>query len=243
MIALYKKEIRAFLYSLTGTMVIATYLAINAAFLWILPGQFNLLDSGWANIDGLFILSPWIFMFLLPAITMRMFSEEKRNGTLELLFTQPLSEWQIVGAKFLAAFSLVLFALLPTLLYFYSLYDLGAPRGSIDLGGTWGSYIGLFLLGGAYAAIGLFSSSLTNNPIVAFLLAALLCFTFFFGIEEIAKLLPHGHGSRLLAGLSINAHYVSVSRGVIDSRDLVYFLSIILFFLSGTRLHLQSRSW
>ena len=147
MIALLFKEIRAFWYSLTGTVVIATYLLINSAFLWILKGQFNLLDSGWAHLDNLFILSPWIFMFLLPAITMRMFSEEKRNGTLELLFTQPLSEWTIVWPSSWPP-SPVGLALLPTLLYFYTLYELGAPRGIIDTGGSWGSYIGLLLLGG-----------------------------------------------------------------------------------------------
>jgi ABC-2 type transport system permease protein len=243
MISLFLKEIRGFLYSFTGIMVIVTYLAINSAFLWILPGEFHLLDSGWANIDGLFILSPWVFMFLLPAITMRMFSEEKRNGTLELLFTKPLSEWQIVGAKFLAAFLLVLFALLPTLLYFYSIYQLGAPIGSIDIGGTWGSYIGLLLLGGSYAAIGLFASSLTDNPIIAFLLGAFLSFLIFFGLEELARIVPQGGLSQILSGLGINSHYISVSRGVLDSRDLIYFISLILLFLGGTRVQLQSRSW
>lgn len=243
MIPLLFKEIRGFLYSLTGAVVIATYLAINSTFLWILEGQFNLLDSGWANIDGLFILSPWIFMFLLPAITMRMFSEEKRNGTLELLFTQPISEWQIVWSKFLAAFLLVLFALLPTLLYFYTIYDLGAPKGIIDTGGTWGSYIGLLFLGGTYAAIGLFSSSLTDNPIVAFLLGAFLSFLMFFGIEGLADVIPNTSVAFIFSELGINSHYVSVSRGVLDSRDIVYFLSVILFFLGATRLTLQSRSW
>ena len=243
MIALLFKEIRAFWYSLTGTVVIATYLLINSAFLCILKGQFNLLDSGWAHLDNLFILSPWIFMFLLPAITMRMFSEEKRNGTLELLFTQPLSEWTIVLAKFLAAFLLVGLALLPTLLYFYTLYELGAPRGIIDTGGSWGSYIGLLLLGGSYAAIGLWASSLTDNPIIAFLLAALSCFVFYFGFGELTALIPDGDLAYFLSELSIHTHYESVSRGVLDSRDLFYFLSLTVFFLLATRLTLQSRNW
>ncbi len=241
--ALFFKEIKAFLNTFTGALVIAIFLLINSAFLWIFPGDLNLLDSGWANLDGLFILSPWVFMFLLPAITMRMFSDEKRFGTLELLYTKPINEWSIVSAKFLAAWVLVLLSLLPTLLYFYTLYELGAPKGSLDIGGTWGSFIGLFLLGGTYASIGLFASSLTENPIVSLLLGAGICFLMFYGIDQMAQSAILGQLGSTLSSLGISEHYTGLSRGVIDLRDVLYFLSVGLIFLSATRLKLQSRNW
>ena len=241
--ALYFKELRGFFNTLTGVIVLCVFLLLNSAFLWIFKGGFNLLDSGWANLDGLFIISPWVFMFLLPAITMRMFAEEKRYGTLELLFTKPLSEWHIVLAKFFAAVSLVLFSLLPTLLYFYSIYQLGTPIGSIDSGVTWGSFIGLFFLGCAYASMGLFASSLSDNPIIAFLMGAFLCFFFFFGLSQLASLPFLSSFQSSLNSIGINDHYISLSRGVIDSRDVIYFVSLSLLFLAATRVKLLSRNW
>lgn len=243
MISLFVKEIRAFFNSITGYLVISVFLVLNSLFLWLVPGDFNLLDAGYASIDGLFMISPWVFMFLIPAITMRMFADEKRGGTMEFLLTKPLTEIQIVLAKFLAALSLVLFSLIPTLLYYYTISQLGDPVGNIDSGAVQGSYVGLFFLGGAYVAIGLFASSLTDNPIVSFILAALLSFVFYFGFDQIAELDMFGDMDLLIYSLGINEHYLSISRGVVDSRDLIYFIGLIVVFCSMARLVMQSRKW
>lgn len=243
MFALLKKEISSFLSSLIGYIVIIVFLMINSLFLWVFPGQFNVLDSGYANIDTLFIIAPWVFMFLVPAITMRLFAEEKRTGTIELLFTRPLTDFQIIFAKYLAGLLLVLFSLLPTLVYFASVYWLGKPVGSIDTGGTWGSYIGLFFLAAIYVAIGVFASSITGNQIISFLLAVLISFFFYMGFESISSLQFLGSLDSLVVNLGIYEHYKSISRGVIDSRDVIYFLSVIAVFILFTKTVLESRKW
>ncbi len=243
MISLFKKEIRAFFNSVTGYLVISVFLALNSLFLWILPDNFNLMDSNYASIENLFIISPWVFLFLIPAITMRMFADEKRTGTMEFLLTKPLTEIQIIVAKYIAALSLVLFSLLPTLLYFYSIYELGNPSGNIDAGATVGSYIGLFLLGGAYVAVGLFASALTDNPIISFILAALLSFFLYMGLDQLAGLNIFGDADLMILNLGINEHYLSISRGVIDSRDVLYFVGLVVLFGAMARLTLQSRKW
>jgi ABC-2 type transport system permease protein len=243
MISLLWKEINGFFSSITGYLVIITFLLINASFLWLFSGNFNLIESGYASIDGLFLISPWVFMFLIPAITMRLFADEKRLGTLELILTKPLTELQIILSKYLAGLLLVVFSLLPTLIYFYSIYQLGNPVGNIDVGGTVGSYIGLLFLGESYTAIGLFDSSLTDNKIVSFIISLALCFFFYFGFDQIAASDVFGSLNLLIYSLGINEHYISMSRGVIDSRDVLYFLSLIAAFLLATRLTLQSRKW
>ena len=166
MYALLKKEITSFLSSLIGYIVICVFLLTLGLFVWVFPGNFNILDMGFSNIEGLFVIAPWVFIFLIPAVTMRMFSDEKKTGTYELLMTQPLTDLQIILAKYLAALALILFSLLPTLIYFYSVVQLGYPKGNIDFGGTWGSYVGLLFLSSGFAAIGLFSSAITNTGIV-----------------------------------------------------------------------------
>jgi ABC-2 type transport system permease protein len=243
MISLLWKEINGFFSSITGYLVIITFLLINASFLWLFSGNFNLIESGYASIDGLFLISPWVFMFLIPAITMRLLADEKRLGTLELILTKPLTELQIILSKYLAGLLLVVFSLLPTLIYFYSIYQLGNPVGNIDVGGTVGSYIGLLFLGASYTAIGLFASSLTDNQIVSFIISLALCFFFYFGFDQIAASDVFGSLNLLIYSLGINEHYISMSRGVIDSRDVLYFLSLIAAFLLATRLTLQSRKW
>jgi ABC-2 type transport system permease protein len=243
MISLLKKEISSFFSSVTGYLVIITFLLINSAFLWLFSGNFNLMDSGYASIDGLFLISPWVFMFLIPALTMRLFADEKRLGTLELLLTKPLTELQLVLSKYFAGLLLVLFSLLPTLIYFYSMYHLGNPVGNIDVGGTIGSYIGLLFLGASYTAIGLFASSLTDNQIVSFIISLGLCFFFYFGFDQIAESGVFTGFELIIYNLGINEHYVSMSRGVIDSRDVLYFASLIIAFILATRLVLQSRKW
>jgi len=241
--ALFKKEISGFFSSLTGYLVIVVFLLLNSLFMWIVPGQFNVIGFGYATMDSLFAIAPWVFLFLVPAITMRMFSEEKRTGTLDLLYTRPVSELQIILAKFLASWALVLFSLLPTLIYFWSISRLGSPPGNMDVGGTWGSYIGLLFLGGIYAAIGIFASSLTGNQIVAFITAVFLSFLMYLGFEFLSGIAESGSTVFMISRLGISYHYNSISRGVIDSRDMLYFAGVILLFIVGTRTVLQSSKW
>jgi len=241
--ALFNKEISGFFSSLTGYLVIVVFLLLNSLFMWIVPGQFNVIGNGYATMDSLFAIAPWVFLFLVPAITMRMFSEEKRTGTLDLLYTRPVSEMQIILAKFLASWALVLFSLIPTLIYFWSVSRLGSPPGNMDVGGTWGSYIGLFFLGGIYAAIGIFASSLTGNQIVAFIMAVFLSFLMYLGFEFLSGIAESGSTVFLISRLGISYHYNSISRGVIDSRDMLYFAGVILLFIVGTRTVLQSSKW
>jgi ABC-2 type transport system permease protein len=243
MFALLKKEINSFLSSLIGYIVITVFLLGIGLFLWVFPGESNVLDNGYANIDGLFVVAPWVFMFLVPAITMRSFADEKKTGTIELLLTRPLTDLQIILAKYLAGFVLVLFSLLPTLVYYYSVHTLGNPPGNIDTGGMWGSYIGLLFLASVFVAIGIFASSITENQVVAFIVAVFLCFFCFIGFDSISGLDLFGKVDALLLNLSVNEHYISMSRGVIDTRDVLFFLSVICIFILFTRTALESRKW
>ena len=239
MYSLFKKEISGFFGSLTGYLVMVVFLLANGLFLWVFPGNYNIMDGGYARLDGLFALAPWVYLFLVPAVTMRLFAEEKRMGTLELLVTRPLSAPEIVAAKYLAGLVLVIFSLLPTLLYFYSVYRLGNPVGNIDAGGTWGAFIGLFFLAAIYVAIGLLASSLTDNQIFAFILAMALSFLAYIGFDFIGSTNLSPVLQSTIIGLGINEHYLSVSRGVVDSRDLLYFIVSVLLLLYLTGLNVR----
>jgi ABC-2 type transport system permease protein len=243
MFTLLKKEVNAFLNSLIGYIVLVVFLLVNGLFMWVFPLDFNVLEYGYANIDGLFLLAPFVFLFLIPAITMRSFADEKKSGTIELLLTRPITDFQIILAKYLAGVVLVVLALLPTLIYFYSAYQLGYPKGNIDMGGTWGSFIGLLFLGSSFVAIGLFASSLTDNQIISFIIGAVLCAFTYIGFELIYGLSLFGSIDLFIKTLGINAHYAAMSRGMIDTRDVVYFLSLIGLFLLFTKLSLESRKW
>ncbi|MDR2009081.1 MAG: gliding motility-associated ABC transporter permease subunit GldF [Bacteroidales bacterium] len=240
---LFIKEIKDFFSSVTGYLVVVVYLLINSMFMWIFRGSLNIFDIGLANIDTIFVISPWVFLFLVPAITMNMFAGELKSGTMELLLTRPLTEFHIVFAKYLASVVLVLISLLPTLFYLLSINLLADPVGNVDFGAIFGSYIGLFFLAAVYSAIGLFASSLSKNAIISFLLSALLCYIFFLGFENLAFLASSGKISDFIISLGINDHYRSMSRGVIDTRDIVYFLSVISIFIFLTKLRLESRKW
>ena len=211
--------------------------------MWVIPGQFNIVENGYATLDALFAIAPWVFLFLVPAITMRMISEEKKSGTLDLLYTRPVSELQIILAKFLASWALVLLSLVPTLVYFWSVSRMGSPPGNMDMGGTWGSYIGLLFLGGIYAAIGIFASSLTGNQIVAFIIAVFASFLMYMGFEFLSGLAGSGKTGYFISRIGIGFHYNSISRGVVDSRDVIYFFSVIIFFLFLTATNLGRRNW
>ena len=240
---LFKREIHGFFSSFTGYVVMLVFILLTGLFMWIFEGQMNVLENSYASLDTLFSLAPWVFLFLVPAITMRMIAEEKRTGTLELLLSRPVSEMQIVLAKFLASWVLILIALIPTVVFYVSVWLLGSPRGNIDTGGTIGSYIGLLFLGGIYAAVGLFSSTVTGNQIIAFILAVILCFTFYLGFDFIGSVITSGQTALFISRFGIDSHYQSISRGVIDSRDIIYYFSVIFLFLFLTRTALLSRKW
>ena len=235
MYAILKKEVNSFFSSPIGYLVIGLFLVVSGLFLWVFQGSYNILDSGFADLSPFFTLAPWIFLFLIPAVTMKSFSEEKRMGTLELLLTKPISKWQLVLGKYFGILVLLVLALLPTLVYVFSINDLGKPEGNLDAGATTGSYLGLFFLGSCYAAIGIFTSSLTENQIIAFILGVFLSFICFFGFEALANMNILETAGFGISEVGISAHYDSISRGVIDTRDLIYFLSFTIFFLALTK--------
>ncbi|MEM9329276.1 MAG: gliding motility-associated ABC transporter permease subunit GldF [Bacteroidota bacterium] len=242
MLAVFQKEISLFLNSLIAYIVIGVFLTGIGLLTWIFPDT-NVLDYGYASLDTLFDLGPYVLMFLIPAITMRTLAEERKTGTIELLLTRPLTDWDIVFGKFLASWVLVMLSILPTLIYFYSVYQLGNPIGNLDTPGIIGSYIGLILLGGLFAAIGMFASSLTDNQIVSFILAVFFCFIFFDGFEAVAKIDVWGTFSLGISQLGIVYHYNTLSKGLLDLRDMVYFFSVMAFFLVSTYTMIRSRKW
>lgn len=243
MFAIFIKEINGFFSSLTGYIVITVFLLINSLFMWVFPGEWNIFDNGLAGLDTLFFLSPWVFLFLVPAVTMRMIAEEKRLGTIELIYSRPITERGIVYGKFLASVSLVLLALIPGVVYYISVYMLGETPGNLDKGGTIGAFIGLFFLASVYASAGLFASSITDNQVIAFIFAVLLCFILFAGFDSFAYLPGLKKIDEFVIRLGINEHYKSISRGVLDIKDIVYFVAVVAVFNEATRLVLLSRKW
>lgn len=241
MLSLARREFASFFQSATGVLVLSAYLGLNAVFLWLMPGSFHLLDSGYAQLDGLFMLSPWVFLFLVPALAMRMLAEERRAGTLDWLRAKPLSTWNIVVGKWLAGMALLGLALLPTLLYAASLYVLGNPIGNLDLGSTAGSYLGLFILGGTYLAISLLFSASTDNSIVAFVGGAAGSLAMYAGFDAFVDLPSIANRGLYLLQWGISEHYTSMSRGVVDANDVLYFGGLVAAFLGGARLMLEPK--
>jgi ABC-2 type transport system permease protein len=242
MLQIFSKEFSSFLNSLIAYVVVGVFLMAIGLLMWVFP-ESSVLDYGYADMSTLFSLGPYVLVFLIPAVTMRSFSEEKKGGTMELLFTKPLTDWDIILGKFFASLALVLLALLPTVVYYYSLYTLGNPRGNIDTPGIIGSYIGLAMLAAAFCAIGVMASSLSANQIVAFILAAFLCYLTFAAFDAISALDVWGSRALTIKQLGILFHYDSMSRGLIDSRDILYFISVVFIALSLTKLILSSRQW
>lgn len=242
MIAILKKEINLFFSSLIAYISMAVFFIVLALNLFIF--QENIFDSNYATLDSFFTLAPWILIFLIPAITMRTFADEKQNGTIELLATKPITDFQIIMGKYFAALFLWLFTFLPTLIYFLAVKKLSLADAPIDSGATWGSYIGLFFLGAVFVAIGIFSSAITNNQIVAFLTGVFLCYLMYDVFLRISSLpVFEGQLDFIIQSAGLNAHYDSISRGVVDTRDIIYFLSVIVLFIIGTRTSLESRKW
>lgn len=242
MLIVLKKELSVYLSSLVAYITIIVFLVVLSLFLWVFPDT-SILEYGYASLESLFNITPFLFMFLIPALTMRSLAEERKEGTFELLASKPLTDWDIVLGKYFATLAIAFLALLPTSIYYYTVYNLGTTLGNIDSGGVVGSYIGLFLLGGAFTAIGIFCSSITKNQIIAFALSVFLCFFTFSGFDSISNIISLQEADWLLISLGINEHYQSMSRGVLDTRDLMYFLSFIALFLLITKTILGSRKW
>jgi len=241
MLTILNKEFNAFLNSAVAYVVLGVFLVATGLFVWVFPDS-SILDYGFADLQTLFSLAPWLFLFLIPAITMRTFAEEKKAGTIELLLTRPLTDGQIIGGKYLACLLLALLALVPTLLYYFSVYRLGSPPGNIDSAATVGSYLGLAMLAAVFAAIGILASALTRDQIIAFLVAVVGCFLLYSGFDSLASLLD-GSAAYYVSQLGIAAHYRDLSKGLVDSRDVLYFLSVVAVVLQATRLVLRSRNW
>ncbi|MDP3928689.1 MAG: gliding motility-associated ABC transporter permease subunit GldF [Bacteroidota bacterium] len=242
MFSIYIKEIRSFLSSLIAYVVMLVFLLAIGLFTWVLP-DYNVFDYGYANLDTLFNMAPWLFIFLISAITMRSLSEEKKNGTIEIISTKPISDLAIILGKYFAGLTIVIFTLLPTLIYYITIYQLGAPKGNLDSGAIMGSYIGLFFLSSCFVAVGMFASAISDNQIVSFIVSMFLCFLFYNIFELIADFKLLGTWDSVVANLGINAHYQSISRGVIDSRDLFYFIGFDMVFIAATKTVFGGRKW
>ncbi|MCW3462868.1 gliding motility-associated ABC transporter permease subunit GldF [Chitinophaga nivalis] len=243
MLAIFKKEINQFFSSVTGYVAIILFLLANGLLLFVFPDT-SLLDTGYANLDPLFDLAPLIYLLLIPAITMRCFADEFRSNTIELLSTKPLTWWQIVLGKFWGSVLIVAISLLPTVVYYIAVKQLSIDHHQLDNGGILGAYTGLLLLGGVFTAIGIWSSSLTNNAMIAFLIAVFTCFIFYNGFDALSKIPAlSGGADYYLQMAGIKFHYQSISRGVIDSRDVIYFISLIGLMLYLTKLSLQRKLW
>ncbi|MFT5103907.1 MAG: ABC-2 type transport system permease protein [Candidatus Latescibacterota bacterium] len=239
MIPIIKREISSFFSNIMGYLVIGIFLLINGLFLWVFKGGYNIFDAGFADLTPLFELAPWILLFLIPAVTMRAFSEEIKMGTFELLVTKPVSLPNIVLGKYFGAVILVCLAILPTLLYILTISNLGNPEGNWDVGSTLGSYLGLFFLVLGYTAIGIFTSTLSQNQIVAFIIAVLCCFLLYYGFDSLGSIF---NIELNIASFGMKTHFDSMGRGVLDTRDIIYFLSIVVFFIALTIRKLQKRA-
>lgn len=243
MYALFLKEVRTFLNSLIGYITIVIFLLATGLFMWVFSGSENVFEMRISTLNSLFFNAPLIFMFIIPAITMRSFAEEKRTRTIELLLTKPLTETQIVLAKYLAGFFLIFIALLPTWVYYISIYFMGDPIGNIDNGGTIGGYIGLYFIGAVFVAIGVFCSVCTKNQVIAFLFSFVLSFLFYHGFEYLGSYSWWGTWDGAIQSIGIQQHFTSLQNGLLDTRDITYFFSLISIFLVVTRLVLKSRKW
>lgn len=240
MFSLLKKEIYTFLCQPSGLIILLSYLAINSIILWLFPGAYNIIESEYAQLDGLFIISPILFIIFIPALTMRLFSDEFNDGTIETLLTKPLTNLQIVISKYLSGIILVILAIIPTLVYYFSIYQLSEITGNIDKGGILGSYIGLFFLASSFVSIGTFASSLSKNQIITLIFSILISAFVYQGFDLLASLFTNGQINLFIKNLGINFHFNSISKGIIDSRDIIYFISINTLFIFLTTFNIKN---
>jgi ABC-2 type transport system permease protein len=234
------KELNSFFSSPIGYLVVGVYLVINGLILWYFNGDFNILQAGFADLNSYFFLAPWIFLFLIPAITMGSFSDENNSGTIEILKTKPISIFGIVLGKFFGSFILVILAIVPTLIYVYSIYKLGQPIGNLNFGATLGSFIGLLFLASSYTAIGIFTSTFFKNQIVSFITSVIVCFVLFYGFELIFSNSFTNNLGIWFQKLGMEYHFLSISKGVLDTRDIVYFSTLTLIFLVLTKYRIEN---
>ena len=242
MLAIFKKELTSFFSTPIGYLVMGVFWILSGLYLWVFKGDFNILDYGFADLSPFFLLAPWIFMFLIPALSMRSFAEEKKLGTLELLLSRPITMRDLIVGKFSGVFGLAILALIPTLFYVLTIYNLSPVNAAPDLGLIFGGYIGLILLLALFTSVGLFTSSLTDNQIVSFLGAVVLIFVFYYGFENLAALFEKGGIVLGVEALGAKSHYENIGQGLLDSRDIVYFLSLTLFFLFWTGVRINRLS-
>jgi len=242
MLAIFKKEIRSFFSSSIGYLILGLFLLLNGLFLWIFKGGFNIFDYGFADLSNFFLLAPWVFLFLIPAVSMKSLSEEQKLGTLELLLIKPTAIFKIVLGKFLGVLVLCILAILPTIIYVYSISSLGLVEGNYDIGVVIGSYFGLLFILAMYASIGVFSSSLSDNQILSFIVAIVISFALFYGFEAIATLSSNGATQQTLKAFGAKNHFESIARGIVDTRDIIYFISFTFFFLYLTTIRLKNIS-
>ncbi|CAN5190663.1 gliding motility-associated ABC transporter permease subunit GldF [soil metagenome] len=239
MLAIFRKEVNQFFSSPIAYIIMGVFLTALGLLLWVFPDT-SLLENGYADMGTFFNLTPYVMLFLVPAITMRAIADEVRSGTLEWLLTKPVSRWGVVVGKFLASWLLVVLTLLPTLLYYVTLYQLGAPAGNIDSAGVFGSYIGLILLSGVFVSVGLWASSLNDNQVVAFVLGVFFCFLLYAGLSALAGLSILGSVAYYLSSFALDEQYRALGRGVIDSRNVIYLFSLIILFLLLTANRLKA---
>lgn len=231
--ALYWKEVNGFFSNLSGYLILGVFLVSLGLIVWVFPDT-SVLEYGFADLEHLFVYTPYVFTFLVPAITMKMIAEERKSGTWEILMTSPLSIPKIIVAKYAAALTLIVVALLPTLVYYYSIVQLGDPVGNIDHAGFFGSWIGLVFIGAVFASIGILGSALTSHQIVAFILGVFISFLLYFGLTAFVQLQVMSPFALFLEEMSLSYHYQSMSRGVIDAQNIAYFLSVIVLMLGLT---------
>lgn len=242
MFPIFIKEINSFFSSITGYIAIVVFLVISGLFIWVFPGNLNIPEYGFATLSPFFDFAPLIFLFLIPAITMKSFAEEKNNGTIEFVFTKPVSNLSVILGKYLASLVLVLFSLFPTLIYVYSISQMAVPAGEIDTGAIIGSYAGLIMIGSSFVSIGLFASSITNNQITAFIIGIFCCFFAYLAFDFISRISElSGLLDYYIRNIGMNEHYLSISRGVLDSRDIVYFVSVNILFIVASKTVLEAR--
>ncbi len=239
MFAIFKREVQSFFTSPIGYLIVGSFLLLTGLFLWVFKGAYNIFDYGFADLGNFFLLTPWVFILLVPAITMKSFSEERKMGTLELLLIKPISVERLVLGKFFGVLLLCFVAIVPTIIYVLAISSLGVTPGNYDIGAVLGSYFGLVFLLSTYVALGVFASSLTDNQIVAFLFGVLFCFFFYNGFESISSLIANGDTQQLLQSFGAASHFESIARGVIDTRDLIYFVSLTALFIYLTTLRLK----
>ena len=241
MTAIFKKELWSYFGNWSAWLIIGAFCLIGTLFLFFFENDSNIFDIGTASLQSYFVLVPWLLMFIIPAISMKTLAEEQQSGTLNWLFSQPVTISEIILGKFLAVWFVGVLCLLPSLTYLYTVYTLGVPAGNIDLGATFGSYFGLIILTAAFSAVGILASSLSQNQIMAYLLGVFMCFIFYFGIEQLASYKLLSGADYILSNIGFYQHFLAFTRGLIDTRDIFYFLLVTVLCLFLAKIFVEKK--